>query len=117
MKLYFEDYKYRIESLRENLSDRFYVYNKKRTHGYITHVGYYYNYNAAKPEKSDSVFILPKLFIESVSLFPENYSMETNACPSADRENSGAFRPAALDVISGMFKNSSCILVSGMVFF
>ena len=33
MKLYFEDYKYRIESLRENLSDRFYVYNKKRTHG------------------------------------------------------------------------------------
>ena len=65
MKLYFEDYKYRIESLRENLSDRFYVYNKKRTHGYITHVGYYYNYNAAKPEKSDSVFILPKLFIES----------------------------------------------------
>jgi len=65
MKVYFEDYKYRVESLRQNLSDRYYILNKKRTHGYITHVGYYYNYNSSEPELSDSVFILPKIFIES----------------------------------------------------
>lgn len=63
MKVFFEAYEYPIEVLRQYLSPYFYHAGKSQGKGVIGHVGYFLNVNQEDPSLSDSVFILPKVFI------------------------------------------------------
>jgi len=63
MKVFFEAYEYPIEVLRQYLSPYFYHAGKSQGKGVIGHVGYFFNVNQEDPSLSDSVFILPKVFI------------------------------------------------------
>lgn len=59
MKLYFEEYNYPIDLLKENLGeDMSLSYAKKDNKAKIRYVGYYYN-----SKINDTVFIMPKVFI------------------------------------------------------
>lgn len=65
MKVFFEAYEYPIEVLRQYLSPYFYHVGKTQGKGVIGHVGYFFNVNQEDPSRSDSVFILPKVFINA----------------------------------------------------
>jgi hypothetical protein len=64
MKVFFEAYEYPLEILREYLSPYLYHAGKSQDKGVIGHVGYFFNVNEEEPSQSDSVFILPKVFID-----------------------------------------------------
>lgn len=66
MKLYFEAYPYSVELLRENLSGHFYTEIVPETTGAISYVGYYFNSDHSSSDP-DSVFILPKVFLDADS--------------------------------------------------
>lgn len=57
MKILFESYLYKTESLEGVLSERYYSYHN-HTKSVVDYVGYYFN-----PAINDAVFILPKIFI------------------------------------------------------
>ncbi len=64
MKIFFEAYPYSTKLLRQYLSSHFYSETKDFQNGVINYVGYFYNINQDDPSKSDSVFILPKIFLD-----------------------------------------------------
>ena len=64
MKLYFEAYPYRVDLLSKNLSSHFYTEVVPEVSGTISYVGYYFNVDSTDPSNSDSVFILPKVFLD-----------------------------------------------------
>lgn len=70
MKLYFEEYSYPINSLRDNIADEV---NLSYAHGSgtakIPYVGYFFNASI-----NDTVFILPKVFISENQLAFDRYN-------------------------------------------
>lgn len=87
MKLYFEEYGYPIDKLRENLGDNILLHPLQEGKAKVSYVGYFFN-----SEINDTVFILPKVFIsenllafdrynpeEIIDLFPETTPLKKNA--------------------------------------
>ena len=70
MKLYFEEYQYPIELLKDNLGDGISLSYHNGTAN-IPYVGYYYN-----SKINDVVFILPKVFISENGLAFNEYKPE-----------------------------------------
>ena len=64
MKLFFEGYPYNVDTIADYLSTHFYSEDVNSKLAYIPYVGYYYNYDYTKPDNSDSIFILPKVFLK-----------------------------------------------------
>lgn len=64
MKVFFEAYEYPQKVLRQYLPQKFYNKGKGQGKGVIGHVGYFLNVNKDNPSMSDSIFILPKVFID-----------------------------------------------------
>ena len=64
MKIFFEAYPYSVRTLKKYLSSHFYTETKDFKSGVISYVGYFFNINNDDPAKSDSVFILPKIFLD-----------------------------------------------------
>lgn len=89
MKLYFEEYGYPIDKLRENLGDNILLHPLQEGKAKVSYVGYFFN-----SEINDTVFILPKVFIsenkwafdiegcnpeEIIDLSPETNPLKTNS--------------------------------------
>ena len=64
MKLFFESYAYKIEAIQPYLSSHFYSEDVNGVLASIAYVGYFYNYKDNEPDSSDSIFILPKVFLK-----------------------------------------------------
>lgn len=71
MKLYFEEYQYPIELLKDNLGDGINLSYNNDNRASIPYVGYYYN-----SKINDVVFILPKVFISENGLAFNEYKPE-----------------------------------------
>lgn len=63
MKIYFEEYEYPIALVEPHIDRHYYTETKSRNSANIPYVGYFFNVNTTNPDQSDSVFILPKVFI------------------------------------------------------
>lgn len=87
MKVFFEAYEYPIEVLRQYLSPYFYHAGKTQGKGVIGHVGYFFNVNQEDPLRSDSVFILPKVFINASNCPFELEGMKPEDVIELDTEN------------------------------
>ena len=87
MKVFFEAYEYPIEVLRQYLSPYFYHAGKTQGKGVIGHVGYFFNVNQEDPSRSDSVFILPKVFINASNCPFELEGMKPEDVIELDTEN------------------------------
>ena len=71
MKLYFEEYGYPIDKLRENLGDNILLHPLQEGKAKVSYVGYFFN-----SEINDTVFILPKVFISENKLAFDRYNPE-----------------------------------------
>lgn len=67
MKLLFEEYSYPIECLKGLVLPHFYTLNKDETEAKLNYVGYFFNDNPPGTIEPDSVFILPKVFLNERS--------------------------------------------------
>lgn len=63
MKLLFEEYHYKESAINGLINEHFYV-PLSNNMAKVTYVGYYFNCNFEEPEKSDVIFILPKVFLD-----------------------------------------------------
>ena len=61
MKLFFEEYRYKKEILDQYLGGHYYQVDKDKA--FTNYVGYFFYNDSKHPDKSDSVFILPKVFV------------------------------------------------------
>lgn len=75
MKIFFEEYQYKREDLEKYLSSHYYSVSKDRKKAFTNYVGYFYYYNQ-EFEQSDSVFILPKVFVNENNLAFGEFSPE-----------------------------------------
>lgn len=82
MKLYFEEYQYPLELLKDNLGDGINLSYHNGTAN-IPYVGYYYNSMI-----NDTVFILPKVFISKNGKAFDRYCPEKIIDISSDYDNS-----------------------------
>lgn len=87
MKVFFEAYEYPTEVLRQYLSPYFYHAGKTQGKGVIGHVGYFFNVNQEEPSRSDSVFILPKVFVNASNCPFELEGMKPEDIIELDTEN------------------------------
>lgn len=90
MKLFFESYPYNIEIIQKYLSSHFYYEDVKGKSAYIPYVGYYYDFRENSPETADSIFILPKVFLQNgknpfgLDIKPEELiNLETSTLPTS----------------------------------
>lgn len=67
MKLLFEGYHYPLECLQDLVSSHFYTLNKQGDRAWMNFVGYFFNNSPETPQRADSVFILPKVFLNERS--------------------------------------------------
>lgn len=66
MKIYFESHPYFEHELKEHIPEKFCTITTENNcvKWETNYVGYYYNCNDTEPDKSDSVFVLPKVFLD-----------------------------------------------------
>ena len=89
MKLFFESYHYDKSLLKTYFSSHFYHVVEHGSKGALGYVGYYYHYDNENSDLSDSIFVLPKVFLDENNhpfglkdLFPQdiidlNHAKET----------------------------------------
>lgn len=87
MKVFFEAYEYPLEVLRQYLPHYLYHTGKCQDKGVIGHVGYFLNVNKDNPSMSDSVFILPKVFIDENNKPFEIFGLKPEDVIELDTEN------------------------------